>query len=62
MNKVEWKAVYDYCMEYSLTKVELLQELKSNGTIARDDCLEDLDEYVRQHTYDDMMRFLEENI
>jgi hypothetical protein len=62
MNKAEWAAVYDYCNEYACTRAELLKELKTNGTIRREDSIEDLGEYVRQHTYDDMIRFLEESL
>lgn len=62
MNNAEWKAVYDYCKEYGLTKVELLRELKSLGVIDRRDTLGDLGDYVREHTFDDMMRFLEDSL
>ena len=62
MTKAEWKAVYDYCEGNMLSRCELLKELKNNGTIRREDSIEDLAEYVRQHTYDDMIRFLEDNI
>ena len=62
MTKSEWAAVYTYCEEYGCTKAELLRELKNNGSIAREDSLEDLGGYVREHTYDNMIRFLEDNI
>ena len=62
MNKAKWKAVYDFCEENGLTRAELLRDLKKNGIIDRQDSLEDIGEYVRSNTYDDMIRFLEENV
>lgn len=62
MTKAEWKAVYDYCEEYNIPMSALLKELKGNGTIDRGDTLEDLGMYVRHHTYDDMIKFLEESL
>ena len=62
MTKAEWKAVYDFCIENMMSKYEMMLDLKQNGTIDREDTLEDLGRYVRHHTYEDMMRFLEENI
>lgn len=62
MTKAEWVAVYKYCEENGCTKAELLRELRSNGTIDRRDTLDDLGDYVRGHTFDDMIRFLEESL
>lgn len=62
MTKAEWKAVCDFCVENMMSRYELMQALKRNGTIARDDCLDDLGGYVRNHTYDCMMTFLVENV
>jgi hypothetical protein len=62
MTKAEWRAVYDYCEYIGLTKAELLRELQNNGTIDRGATLEDIGDYVRSNTYDDMIRFLEENL
>ena len=62
MTKAEWKAVYDYCEANMISKYELSKVLKKNGAIAKEDTLEDLGRYIRDHTYDDMMRFLEENV
>lgn len=62
MNKAEWKAVCDYCEENMMSRYELMQTLQGNGAVARDDNLEDLGRYVRNHTYDDMMSFLNENV
>ena len=62
MTKAEWKAIYDYCVENMMSKYELMKALKGNGTIARDDTLDDLGRYVRYHTYDCMMSFLVENL
>ena len=62
MTKAEWKAVNDFCVYNMMSKYELAKELKNNGTIAREGSLADLGRYVREHTYEDMMRFLEENV
>ena len=62
MTKAEWKAINDYCEENMMSRYEVMKSLKQSGTIARDDCLEDLDRYLRDHTYDAMMSFLLENV
>lgn len=62
MTNAEWKAVYDYCKENVLSGYELMNALKSNGTIGREDTLEDLGRYVKHRSYDGMMRFLIENL
>lgn len=62
MTRAEWKAINDYCEENMMSRYEVVKTLKQNGTIARDDCLEDIDRYIREHTYDAMMSFLLENV
>lgn len=62
MTKSEWKAVYDFCAEYNIPMSMLLRELRANGTVDRRDTLDDLGRYVNKHTYEDMIRFLEENV
>ena len=62
MTRAEWKAINDYCEENMMSRYEVVKTLKRNGTIARDDCLEDIDRYIRDHTYDAMMSFLLENV
>ena len=62
MTKAQWKAIYDYCEEYGITKAQLLKELKANGTVERTAGLEDLGEYVNKNTYNAMIEFLEANL
>ena len=63
MNKAQWSAVYHYCAEYGYESPrELLAELKANGTVERNTTLPELDEYVSGTTYDDMYRFLGDNL
>lgn len=62
MTKAQWKAIYDYCEEYSIPKSALLKELKENGTVSRDTTLEELGDYPESATYDAMIKFLEENL
>ena len=63
MTKAQWSAVYHYCTEYGYdTPKELLAELKANGTVERSTSLSELDEYVGGTTYDDMYRFLGDNL
>ena len=62
MTKAQWKAIYDYCETNIISKWDLLEELKQNGTIDRSTNLDELGEYVNGNTYDDMMEFLERNL
>ena len=62
MTKAQWKAIYDYCEEYSIPCSYLLKELKANGTVSRDTTLEELGEYTEEPSYDSMIKFLEENV
>lgn len=63
MTKAQWTAVYHYCDEYGYDSPrELLAELKANGTVERNTTLKELSEYADGTGYDDMYRFLEENL
>lgn len=63
MTKAQWSAVYHYCTEYGYdTPKDLLADLKANGTVEHSTKLNDLHQYVSGKTYDDMYRFLEENL
>ena len=62
MTKAQWKAVNDFCQELGYERRELLEILKSNGTLARNAKLDDLDDYVNRKDYDSMLKFLENNV
>lgn len=62
MTKAQRRAVYDFCRENCITKDELLEELKANGTIASNAKLDDLSDYVKDDTRKAMCQFLEENV
>ena len=62
MSKAQWKAIYDYCEEYGISRYDMLKDLKANGTVSRDTTLEELGDYTDGDTYDAMIRFLEENL
>ena len=62
MTKAQWKAIYDYCEEYGISRATMLVELKANGTVNRDTALEELGDYPEDNTYDSMINFLEENL
>ena len=62
MTKAQWKAIYDYCNENSISRYDMLKELKANGTVSHDTILEELDEYTDGDTYDAMIKFLEDNL
>lgn len=62
MNKKQWKAVYDYCEAAGYERPsELLQELKMQGVLDRNDTLDDLSSYPNGNGYDDMLNWLREN-
>lgn len=62
MNKSHWAAIYSYCEKNCCTKYEILSTLKQNGTVDRNTRLEELGDLAGGSTYDDMMKFLEENL
>lgn len=62
MTKAQWAALYTFCEDAGYTRSEVLQELKNNGTVARDTRLEDLSDYVDGTSYDEMMKFLGDNL
>ena len=62
MTKRQLRAVNDFCRENCLSKNELLEILKENGTIASNAELDDLSDYVKDDTRKAMWQFLEENV
>lgn len=62
MTKAQWAAVYTFCEDMGLTKWELLNALKNNGTVDRSCKLEELSDYVSGTTYDEMMKWLGDNV
>ena len=63
MNKAQWSAVYHFCDDCGYDSPrEVLAELKANGTVERNTQLVELGEYANGNTYDDMYKFLEENL
>lgn len=62
MTKAHWAAIYNYCEKHLITKWDLLEALKENGTVERNTKLDELGDYVNGNTYDDMMCFLERNL
>lgn len=63
MTKAQWSAVYDYCAEYGYDQPrDLLDDLKSNGTVDNGTKLNQLHQYVNGKSYDDMYQFLGENL
>jgi len=62
MNNKQWAALKDFCIENCCTKYDVLKELKENGTIDQSDTLKRLGYYTNGNTYEDMRRFLEDNL
>ena len=63
MNKSQWKAIYEFCDDCGYESPRaVLAELKANGTVERNTQLVELGEYANGNTYDDMYKFLEENL
>ena len=62
MTKTQLRAVSDFCRENCITKTELLEILKENGTIADNAKLDDLSDYVKDDTRKAMWQFLEANV
>lgn len=62
MNKHQWAALYTFCEESLYSKWGVLRMLKENGVVDKDTTFDNLGEYVDGDTYDDMMKFLEENL
>lgn len=62
MTKAQRRAIDDYCRENCITKKELLEILKENGTIAGNAELDDLSDYVKDDTRKSMWQFLEGNV
>lgn len=62
MTRAQWKALTDYCTEFGYTRVEVLRELKANGTVDKDTKLDDLGDCVTNKDYDSMLKFLEDNV
>ena len=62
MTKTQTRAVNDFCRENCITKKELLEILKENGTIERNAKLDDLSDYVKGDTRKAMRQFLEGNV
>lgn len=62
MNKEQWAALCDFCEANACTKYDVLKALKENGTIDRNTKLTELHYFIRGNSYEDMQRFLEENL
>ena len=62
MSEKQRRAVLDFCRENCLSKNELLEILKENGTIASNAEIDDLSDYVKDDTRKAMWQFLEENV
>lgn len=62
MNRVQYKALYDFCETHNYSKFEVLRALKENGAIDRGAKVEDIGDYTKGCTYDDMRKFLEDNL
>ena len=61
MTKAQWAAINNYCEENYCTRQELVEALRNNGTVDRSTKLEELGDYAKGDTYEDMLTFLEEN-
>ena len=62
MNKAQWAAIYNFCEDMGYTRKELLEELKANGAVEQNARLEDLGYYADGTDYDDMVKFLTDNL
>ena len=62
MSKAQWAAIYTFCEDNGITKWELLTVLKNNGTVDRSCKLEELSEYVSGTGYEEMIKFLGDNV
>ena len=62
MTKAQWKAIYDYCDNYGISKAGLLRSLKERGSVDRRATLEDLGDYANGLTYDEMIQWLENEL
>ena len=62
MNKSQYAALKDFCIENGCTTREVLKALKSNGTVDSTTKIKELGSYVSGDSYEAMQRFLEENL
>ena len=58
MDKVQWRAIYDFCDEVGFTPNQLLTVLKELGVVDRGLRVNELDRYPKDKSYKAMIEFL----